>query len=72
MWFVPNTTTAEMRREDSATPSSSTRSSAPSCAAWVTIECSGWVTVHTQEEYDAWIDEETELLADSGGDPFWD
>jgi cytochrome c oxidase subunit 2 len=32
----------------------------------------GFLTVHTQEGFDAWIAEETALLAESEGDDFWD
>ena len=39
VWFVPTVTTEEMRAASSATPSSSTRSPAPSSAASATTAC---------------------------------
>jgi len=70
MWFVPNTTTAEMREKTGDDEFQYEIICSQLCGLGH-YRMQGWVTVHTQEEFDAWIDEETELLAESDGDDFW-
>lgn len=70
MWFVPNTTTAEMREKTGDDEFQYEIICSQLCGLGH-YRMQGWVTVHTEDGFQAWIDEETELLAESGGDDFW-
>ena len=70
MWFVPTTTTAEMREKLGDDEFQYEIICSQLCGLGH-YRMQGWVTIHTDDEFNAWIDEETELLADTGGDDFW-
>jgi len=71
LWFVPTVTTEQMREKLGNDEFMYEIACAQLCGLGH-YSMRGFLTVHTQEEFDAWIDEETELLAESDGDDFWD
>ena len=70
LWFVPTITTEQMRDKLGNDEFIYEIGCAQLCGLGH-YSMRGFLTVHTQEGFDAWIDEETELLADSGDDDFW-
>jgi len=71
MWFVPTVTTEQMR-EKLGNPEFQYEIACAQLCGLGHYRMRGFLTVHDQAGYDAWIDEETELLAESGADDFWD
>ncbi len=78
VWFVPTKTTAEMREELKARP----RYADTADEFVYEIACAqlcgnshysmrGFLTVHTPEEYQAWLDEEASYLTGGEEEDFW-
>lgn len=70
MWFTPTKTTAEMRQLLKNDEFVYEIACAQLCGLGH-YRMRGFLTVHTQEEYDAWITEQSATAAESGGDEFW-
>lgn len=71
LWWKPNVTTADMRARLGDDEFQYEIACAQLCGN-SHYSMRGFVTVHTQEEYDAWLAEEASYLAgDEGEDDFW-
>ncbi len=70
LWFVPNRTTEEMR-ERLGDPEFQYEIGCAQLCGLGHYRMRGFLTVHTQAGFDAWIDEQTELLSESGEGDFW-
>jgi cytochrome c oxidase subunit 2 len=71
LWFVPTITTADMRQRLGDDDFQYEITCAQLCGLGH-YRMRGFLTVHEQAGFDAWIDEQTELLAEAGTDDFWD
>ena len=70
-WFTPTVTTAEMR-ERTGNPEFDYEIACAQLCGIGHYRMRGFLTVHSQEEYDAWMASEQEALqATEGGDDFW-
>jgi cytochrome c oxidase subunit 2 len=71
LWFEPTVTTAEMQEIKGKEGFTYEIGCAQLCGIGH-YRMKGFTTVHTQEEYDAWMAEQQEYLSeDEGGDDFW-
>ncbi len=70
VWFVPTVTTEEMRKIKGKDDFNYEIACSQLCGLGH-YRMRGFITVHDQEGYDAWMSEQEELAADSGGDDFW-
>jgi len=69
VWFVPTVTTDEMR-EKTGNPEFGFEITCAQLCGLGHYRMRGFLTIHTQEDYQAWMDEQQALLAESGDD-FW-
>ena len=70
VWFEPTVTTAEMRERKQDEKYGYEIACAQLCGN-SHAAMRGFLTVHTQEEYDAWMDERQALLSEEDEDDFW-
>jgi cytochrome c oxidase subunit 2 len=70
IWFIPTVTTEEMRKIKGNDKFNYEIACAQLCGLGHS-RMRGFITVHTQEGYDAWMNEQVELLAEEEGDDFW-
>ena len=71
MWFVPNTTTAEMR-ERLGDPEFQYEIACAQLCGLGHYRMRGFLTVHTEQEYQAWLAEEASYLGGGDEDDFWE
>jgi len=72
MWFTPTITTEEMRRRMDDDEFEYEIACAQLCGLGH-YRMRGFLTVHTQEGFDAWLDEQAALVSEEPeGDDFWD
>ncbi len=71
VWWVPTKTSAEMA-EIEGNPDFTYEIACAQLCGLGHYRMRGFVTVHTQEEYDAWLAEQAELLGEAGADDFWE
>jgi len=70
VWFEPTVTTAEMRQKKGDDAYNYEIACAQLCGnSHATMR--GFLTIHTQEEFDAWVAKQQEELSEEGGDEFW-
>ncbi len=70
VWFKPTVTTAEMREQKGNDAFNYEIACAQLCGnSHATMR--GFLTVHTQEEYDAWMAEQQAELSEEDADDFW-
>ena len=69
VWFEPTVTTAEMRERNGESFNYELGCSQLCGLGHSTMK--GIVTIHTQESFDAWMDEEQSYLGGEGEDDFW-
>ncbi|MCP3979679.1 MAG: hypothetical protein GY716_10190 [bacterium] len=70
LWFIPTVTTAEMREKTGNDEFTYEIACAQLCGNSHT-NMRGFVTVETQEEFDAWLEEEASYLSTGDEDDFW-
>ncbi len=70
VWFVPNKTTAEIR-EETGNPDYVYEIACAQLCGNSHYSMRGFLTVHTEEEYQAWLDEEASYLSGGGDDDFF-
>ena len=70
LWFEPTVTTAEMRQRLGDDEFNYEIGCAQLCGIGH-YRMRGFTTVQTQEEFDAWMEEEQSYLSDEEGDDFW-
>ncbi len=70
LWFVPTKTTAQMR-EQTGNPDYGYEIACAQLCGNSHYRMRGFLTIHTQEEFQAWLDEEASLLSSEGGDDFF-
>jgi cytochrome c oxidase subunit 2 len=70
LWWVPTVTTADMR-ERLDDPEFQYEIACAQLCGNSHYSMRGFVTVHTQEEFDAWLAEEASYLGGDEGDDFW-
>ncbi len=70
LWFEPTVTTAEMREQVGDDEYNYEIGCAQLCGIGH-YRMRGFTTVQTQEEFDAWMEEEQSYLGDEEGDDFW-
>jgi cytochrome c oxidase subunit 2 len=71
LWFTPTVTTEQMRQRLGDDDFQYEISCAQLCGLGH-YRMRGFLTVHTREEYDAWLAEEASYLGDSEEDDFWE
>jgi len=69
-WFVPTKTTAQIR-EETGNPEYVYEIACAQLCGNSHYSTRGFMTIHTQEEYDAWLAEEATYLTGDDEDPFW-
>ena len=70
VWFVPTKTTARIR-EETGNPDYVYEIACAQLCGNSHYSMRGFLTVHTEEEFQAWLDEEASYLGDSGEDDFF-
>jgi len=70
VWFVPTKTTVQIR-EETGNPDYVYEIACAQLCGNSHYSMRGFLTVHTEEEFQAWLDEEASYLGDSGTDDFF-
>ncbi|MCY3964594.1 MAG: cytochrome c oxidase subunit II [Acidobacteria bacterium] len=70
VWFVPTKTTAQIR-EETGNPDYVYEIACAQLCGNSHYSMRGFLTVHTEEEFQAWLDEEASYLGDTGEDDFF-
>jgi cytochrome c oxidase subunit II len=70
LWFIPTMTTTEIR-EKTGDPKYDYEIACAQLCGIGHSKMRGFVTVHPAAEFDAWLKQESQTAASSGGDEFW-